>query len=88
MIDPKVTVEALDVVLGSMYSGEVTFETGSVTAVAAACRMLQLEALLAKCGEIMMQSLGAKVIIYERVFWTIRWSHPAGWKMILCSSKF
>ena len=61
MCDPRLTLEAIDTVLGSMYFGEVTISTDDVLAIAAACRLLQLETLLGKCGELMLQNINDEV---------------------------
>ncbi|CAG0924875.1 unnamed protein product, partial [Notodromas monacha] len=54
IVDGRVSAQGLDIALGSMYHGEVDIPREAIVNVVAACRLLQLEHLLAKCGDLMV----------------------------------
>ncbi len=54
-------VLALKVVLGSLYQDELEIESSEVVSLLAAASLLQLDAIILKCCEVMAQTVNIKV---------------------------
>lgn len=52
---------ALRVVLGSLYQDEFEVETEQVVSILATASLFQLEPVIAKCGEIMSETINSRV---------------------------
>lgn len=68
VVDPQVTLDGLDVVFGSLYNNEVTIDPKQVVAVLAAATLFQLEGLIERCGEVMVETITAEVS-FEYIEW-------------------
>ncbi|XP_046998879.1 protein germ cell-less isoform X2 [Schistocerca americana] len=67
IVDPKITVSALQTVFGSLYMDETTLEPSDIVSVVAAATLFQLEGIIEKCGEVMLETMCAQtaVVYYE-----------------------
>jgi len=63
VMDPNVTLESLDVALGSLYQDEITVEAAQVTPILAAANLLQLEGLIDQCLAIMHETINVKTVV-------------------------
>lgn len=63
VMDPSVTLEALDVALGSLYQDEITVEAAQVTPILAAANLFQLEGLIDQCLAIMHETVNVKTVV-------------------------
>ena len=52
---------ALNVVLGSLYQDELVIEPSAVVSLLAAASLLQLDAIILKCCEVMAQTVNIEV---------------------------
>lgn len=55
--DPNITVEALDVCLGSFYDGELRLTESNVSGVSAAATLLSLDEICSVCEDFMQANL-------------------------------
>lgn len=53
IVDPKVNLDALETVFGSLYLDEVTIDPKSVTSVLATATLFQLDGLIDRCAEVL-----------------------------------
>jgi len=63
VMDPSVTLDALDVALGSLYQDEITVEAAQVTPILAAANLFQLEGLIDQCLAIMHETVNVKTVV-------------------------
>ena len=63
VVDPGVTLESLDVALGSLYQDEITVEAADVVPILAAANLLQLEGLIDQCLVIMLETVNFKTVV-------------------------
>ncbi|XP_078095797.1 germ cell-less protein-like 1 isoform X3 [Mustelus asterias] len=60
--DQNIDTEALQVVFGSLYRDDVLIHPSRVVTILAAACMLQLDALIQQCGEIMKETISSKSV--------------------------
>ncbi|XP_067008338.1 protein germ cell-less [Anabrus simplex] len=67
IVDPKITLESLSTVLGSLYQDEIVLEPREVVSTLAAATLFQLEGIIEKCAELMIETLNTEtaVLYYE-----------------------
>ncbi|CAG9770666.1 unnamed protein product [Ceutorhynchus assimilis] len=63
IIDPSITLKSLQVVFGSLYSTEIEFNPLEIVSVLATATMFQLDGLIEKCTEIMMETINIKTAL-------------------------
>ncbi|XP_046457414.1 protein germ cell-less-like [Daphnia pulex] len=63
ILDPNITFDSLKVVLGSLYQDELEIESSEVVSLLAAASLLQLDAIILKCCEVMAQTVNIKTVI-------------------------
>ncbi|XP_055314229.1 protein germ cell-less [Sitodiplosis mosellana] len=63
IVDPKITLDSLNIVFGSLYLDEVTLDPMKVISVLAAAELLQLDGLIEKCCEVMNSTINAETAI-------------------------
>lgn len=63
IIDPKINLEALDTVFGSLYLDEVTIDPKCVISVLATATHFQLDGLIERCAEVMTETVNAETSI-------------------------
>lgn len=62
IIDPKINLDAMYVVLGSLYLDEVTLEPADVVSVLAAASLFRLDGLIDQCAEIMIETINTETV--------------------------
>lgn len=60
--DPNITVDALKIVLGSLYQDEITVEPAQVVPVLGAAILFQLDLLIQQCCDIMKESINIQTV--------------------------
>ncbi|KAK9877195.1 hypothetical protein WA026_016943 [Henosepilachna vigintioctopunctata] len=60
IVDPLITVESLRVVFGSLYNCEITLNPLGIVSVLATATMFQLDGLIEKCTEVMLETINPK----------------------------
>lgn len=63
IVDPKITLDSLNIVFGSLYLDEVTLDPMTVQNCLAAAQLLQLDGLIEKCSEVMNSTINAVTAI-------------------------
>ncbi|KAG8228741.1 hypothetical protein J437_LFUL007076 [Ladona fulva] len=63
ILDPNITLEALYVVLGSLYRDEFVLKPAEVIPVLAAATLFQLDGIIAECVEIMKESTNVQTVV-------------------------
>ncbi|GAB6024233.1 hypothetical protein CHUAL_008928 [Chamberlinius hualienensis] len=61
--DPNITVEALKIVLGSLYQDEVIIQPSEVVPILGAAILFQLDPLIQQCCDIMKESINVQTVI-------------------------
>ncbi|XP_025836534.1 protein germ cell-less [Agrilus planipennis] len=62
VVDPQITVESLQIVFGSLYNDEVILNPKDIVPVLAAATMFQLDGIIEKCTEVMMETINPKTV--------------------------
>uniref|UniRef100_A0A8W7PHM7 BTB domain-containing protein n=1 Tax=Anopheles coluzzii TaxID=1518534 RepID=A0A8W7PHM7_ANOCL len=67
IIDPKITIESLYSVFGSLYMDEVVLEPKVIVSTLATATLFQLDSLIDRCAEVMVETTNAEtaVLYYE-----------------------
>lgn len=65
IIDPKITIESLYSVFGSLYMDEVVLEPREIVSTLATATLFQLDSLIERCAEVMIETTNAEVNILE-----------------------
>ncbi|XP_053679747.1 protein germ cell-less [Anopheles nili] len=67
IIDPKITIESLYAVFGSLYMDEVVLEPKAIVSTLATATLFQLDGLIDRCAEVMVETTNAEtaVLYYE-----------------------
>uniref|UniRef100_A0AAG5DKE9 BTB domain-containing protein n=1 Tax=Anopheles atroparvus TaxID=41427 RepID=A0AAG5DKE9_ANOAO len=67
IIDPKITIESLYSVFGSLYMDEVVLEPKEIISTLATATLFQLDSLIDRCAEVMVETTNAEtaVLYYE-----------------------
>ncbi|XP_037032912.1 protein germ cell-less [Bradysia coprophila] len=63
IVDPKITINAMETVFGSLYLDEVVIEPKDVTSVLATATLFQLDELINRCAEVMIETVNAETSI-------------------------
>ncbi|GLG96519.1 Protein germ cell-less [Gryllus bimaculatus] len=63
IVDPKINLDAMYIVLGSLYLDEVTLEPADVVSVLAAASLFQLDGLIDQCTEIMIETINTETVL-------------------------
>uniref|UniRef100_A0A182U6Q0 BTB domain-containing protein n=1 Tax=Anopheles melas TaxID=34690 RepID=A0A182U6Q0_9DIPT len=63
IIDPKITIESLYSVFGSLYMDEVVLEPKVIVSTLATATLFQLDSLIDRCAEVMVETTNAEVRI-------------------------
>lgn len=61
IIDPKITIESLYSVFGSLYMDEVSLEPREIVSILATATLFQLDSLIDRCAEVMIETTNAEV---------------------------
>lgn len=61
--DPRITVDSLYVVFGSLYLDEVILEPLEITSILATASLFQLDGLLEKCAEVMCETCNVETAV-------------------------
>lgn len=74
IIDPKITIESLYSVFGSLYMDEVSLEPREIVSILATATLFQLDSLIDRCAEVMIETTNAEVGSnwLGKVFWCLR----------------
>lgn len=64
VVDPLITKDALRTVLGALYSDELHLEPLGVVSVLAAATMLQLNGVIERCGEVMLETINPHTALH------------------------
>ncbi|KAL0270006.1 UNVERIFIED_CONTAM: hypothetical protein PYX00_007557 [Menopon gallinae] len=64
IVDPKITLESLYTVLGSLYFNELNLESGQLVSVLATAALFQLDSMSERCAEVMIETLDMDVVLY------------------------
>lgn len=59
--NPKITEKSIDIVLGSLYHPNVSFEQEDIFSVIAAAALFQLDELVTRCEDILLKSISSEV---------------------------
>ncbi|KAL1459337.1 hypothetical protein WDU94_011329 [Cyamophila willieti] len=66
--NPKITEKAINIVLGSLYHPNVSFEEEDIFSVVAAATLFQLDELVNRCEDILLKSISCEnVLLYYEV---------------------
>lgn len=67
IVDPKITLDALEAVFGSLYSDEIEIDPKKVISVLATATIFQLDGIIDKCSEVMIETTNAEtaILYYE-----------------------
>ncbi|XP_044765798.1 protein germ cell-less-like [Coccinella septempunctata] len=60
VVNPLITIESLRVVFGSLYDNEIILNPLSIVPILATATMFQLETLIEKCTEVMLETINPK----------------------------
>ncbi|KAJ6620118.1 Protein germ cell-less, partial [Pseudolycoriella hygida] len=63
IIDPKINIDAMETVFGSLYLDEVVIEPKCVISVLATATLFQLDELINRCAEVMIETVNAETSI-------------------------
>uniref|UniRef100_A0A0P6FPD4 Germ cell-less protein 1 n=1 Tax=Daphnia magna TaxID=35525 RepID=A0A0P6FPD4_9CRUS len=63
ILDSNINFESLNTVLGSLYQDELVIQPSEVVSVLATAALLQLDAIISKCCEVMTQTVNIKTVI-------------------------
>ncbi|XP_030375029.1 protein germ cell-less isoform X2 [Scaptodrosophila lebanonensis] len=63
ILDPRIHVESLDAVFGSMYSDEIEIDAKDVIPVLATATLFHLDGIIDKCAEVMVDNINAETAI-------------------------
>ncbi|XP_055535163.1 protein germ cell-less [Wyeomyia smithii] len=63
IIDPKVTIESLFSVFGSLYMDEVVLEPREIVSILATATLFQLDSLIDRCAEVMIETTNAETAV-------------------------
>ncbi|XP_055699038.1 protein germ cell-less [Phlebotomus papatasi] len=63
IIDPNISIEALDAVFGSLYLDEITLNKNVIIPVLATSALFQLNSLIEKCSEVMIESIDPITVV-------------------------
>ncbi|KAJ9578457.1 hypothetical protein L9F63_005327, partial [Diploptera punctata] len=63
IVDPNINLDSLYTVLGSMYLDEITLEPIEVVPTIATATLFQLEGIIEKCAEIMIETVNAETAV-------------------------
>ncbi|KAI5703207.1 uncharacterized protein LOC103512476 [Diaphorina citri] len=66
--NPKITEKSIDIVLGSLYHPNVSFEQEDIFSVIAAAALFQLDELVTRCEDILLKSISSEnVLLYYEI---------------------
>ncbi|XP_055594442.1 protein germ cell-less [Uranotaenia lowii] len=63
IIDPKITIESLYSVFGSLYMDEVVLEPREIVSILATATLFQLDSLIDRCAEVMIETTNAETAV-------------------------
>ncbi|XP_055624564.1 protein germ cell-less [Toxorhynchites rutilus septentrionalis] len=63
IIDPKITIESLYSVFGSLYMDEVVLEPREIVSTLATATLFQLDSLIDRCAEVMIETTNAETAV-------------------------
>uniref|UniRef100_A0A6P7FD63 Uncharacterized protein LOC114328163 n=1 Tax=Diabrotica virgifera virgifera TaxID=50390 RepID=A0A6P7FD63_DIAVI len=61
IVDPSITVDSMKVVLGSLYNCDIILNPLEIVPILATATMLQLDGLIEKCTEVMLETINPKI---------------------------
>ncbi|XP_058832194.1 protein germ cell-less-like [Topomyia yanbarensis] len=63
IVDPKITIESLFSVFGSLYMDEVVLEPREIVSILATATLFQLDSLIDRCAEVMIETTNAETAV-------------------------
>lgn len=63
IVDPKITIESLYSVFGSLYMDEVSLEPREIVSILATATLFQLDSLIDRCAEVMIETTNAETAV-------------------------
>ncbi|XP_058463252.1 protein germ cell-less [Malaya genurostris] len=63
IVDPKITIESLYSVFGSLYMDEVVLEPREIVSILATATLFQLDSLIDRCAEVMIETTNAETAV-------------------------
>ncbi|XP_072382553.1 protein germ cell-less isoform X1 [Diabrotica undecimpunctata] len=63
IVDPSITVDSMKVVLGSLYNCDIILNPLEIVPILATATMLQLDGLIEKCTEVMLETINPKTAL-------------------------
>lgn len=63
IVDPKITIESLETVFGSLYLDEIIIEPLGVVSVLATATLFQLDGIIERCTEVMIETTNAETAV-------------------------